>query len=323
MMMSTRRKQHLPALSSLATLAAVCSFAGLAHAQEPALPAGTAGTQGPASSGATELEGQGTMATAEAVEEPAEDVESLDATEFNLGAGGILNTGNSRSLAMTATSNLRIRRSRHQFSANLAGNFGRAATEKGGPWLDTTRNVQGRVRYDVFFAERWSAFLMATMRNDVFQGLDYRLNVDPGVAFYAIPKKNHRLWFEAGYDLQYDIRTNGSILVHDDDGNIVLDGDGNTARALEKTDVNHAARLFAGYVNNINERVNFTTGFEYLQSFLAGERFRMNFDLGLSTQIKERLSLATTFTLRYDNAPLPEVEKLDTITSLQLTYRFF
>ena len=309
--------------ATLGTAALLLGTADLAHAQEPALPAGTGGTQGPATTGSTELEGQGTMATAKEVEELPEDPESLDATEFDLGAGAILNTGNSRSLAMTGTSNFRLRRKMHQASANLAGNYGKAATDKDGPWLDTTRNVQGRVRYDVFFAERWSAFVMATMRNDVFQGLDYRLNVDPGIAFYAIPKKNHRLWFEAGYDFQYEIRTNGAILAKDDAGNIILDDAGNTTRALEKTDINHAARLFAGYVNSVNERVNFTTGFEYLQSFLDGKRFRMNWDVGLSTQIKERLALSTTFTLRYDNSPLPEVEQLDTITALQLTYRFF
>ena len=38
--------------------------------------------------------------------------------------------------------------------------------------------------------------------------------------------------------------------------------------------------------------------------------------------LSQKFSLSTTFTLRYDNNPLPDVEKLDTVTAVNLTYRF-
>ena len=49
----------------------------------------------------------------------------------------------------------------------------------------------------------------------------------------------------------------------------------------------------------------------------------VNWDAALSVVLKKNLSFATTFTLRYDNAPLPGVRRLDTITAVNLAYRFF
>ena len=169
------------------------------------------------------------------------------------------------------------------------------------------------------------AFLQYTGRHDPFQGLTYRMNIDPGFAFYAINKPKHRLWFEAGYDFQYDLREDDARILLDADGNPVLDmnGDPQIDPAIDKFLINHAARLFVGYSNKLSERVSFDTGLEYLQSVIVARRLRLNYLAGLNTQLVERLSLAVTFTLRYENDPLPGIKKLDTITAVSLAYRFF
>ena len=290
-----------------------------AAAQDPAVPAGTTGVQAPASGGATEVEGQGKFATAAAA--PEDDAAKQDVTELTVTAGGLLSTGNARAGAVTGAANFRLRRSIHQFSAVAAGNYGGAAPAKNADVEPNVANVQGRVRYDAFLTERWSAFVMSTGRHDRFQGLAFRLNVDPGIAFYILPKKNHRLWAEVGYDFQYDVRTDDAIIEKDDMGNPVLDAMGNTNRILPKTQNVHAARLFLGYSNRLSEKVSFDTGLEYLQSLLAGNTFRFNWDNALTTQLWGRLSLAATFTLRYENNPLPDVRKLDTITAMNLVFR--
>ena len=51
--------------------------------------------------------------------------------------------------------------------------------------------------------------------------------------------------------------------------------------------------------------------------------FRLIYLAGLNTQIVENFSLAVTFALRYENKPLPTVQKLDTVTAVSLAYRFF
>jgi putative salt-induced outer membrane protein len=299
-----------------------CLFALVALApppppsDDPVLPEGST-KKDPVTTGSTELGGSGQITGATAP--PPK--ESMDATELNLAAGGIFNTGNSRSIAVTGMGKFLLRRSIHQFTAGVAGNYGQAAlASRDDPAtadIDesdirrTVSNVQGQVRYEVFFHERFSAFLMTTARYDEFQGLDLRLNVDPGIAMYAIQQEKHKLWFEVGYDYQLDVRRVEALR----EAEIIAMED------LERIRQNHAARLFGGYTNNLSKYVTFDTGLEYLQSFLIGRWFRFNWVNALSVQINNRFSLATTFTLRYDNLPLPGIQKLDTVTAVLLGVR--
>lgn len=297
-------------------IAAAGLVAALMATEAKAQPTGTA-TQDPASSGNTELDGQGSFATT-----ASPDDEAGDALEWDLSFGALLSTGNARSTAITGGTNFRIRRGKHQFYATFLGNYGRAAADVNSDPVDTVGNLQGRARYDYFFGKRWSAFGMLTARHDPFQRLDLRMNVDPGVAFYAINKAKEQLRFEAGYDFQLDVRDPDSGVEVGPDGSPVYDTQGNFI-PLERTRITHAARLAAGYSNNINEAVTFNTELEYLQSLLEAQRWRLNWVSGFSTVLVKKLSLSATFTLRMDNDPLPGVKHLDTITSANLVYRFF
>ncbi len=300
--------------SLIAAAALAASLAQTVVAEEPVVPAGTA-KKDPTTTGSTDLGGSGQFASAAAA------AEETDITSLNLSFGGIFNTGNARSLAITGLGKFVIRRKIHQFTAAAAGNYGRAAlavrddtTTEGideGRIADTASNVQGQVRYDVFFHPRFSAFLMSTARYDKFQGLDLRLNIDPGVAMYALAEADHKLWFEAGYDFQFDLRSELGR-----DNAEAIDGE-----RPNRTLINHAARLFAGYTNNLSKHVTFDTGFEYLQSVLVGRRFRVNWVNALTVSLTDRFTMGTTFTLRYENQPLPGVVELDTITSLLIGVR--
>ncbi|NVB41221.1 DUF481 domain-containing protein [Pseudenhygromyxa sp. WMMC2535] len=346
---STLPRLVLPTLCGLSLALLAGSALAASPEEDPNVPKGTA-SQSDASSGSTELGTGDKFSTAKQL--PADeaaaaegeagepDPHANDVTEFDIALGGIFNTGNSRAMAGTALTNFRLRRTIHQFTAQAAGNIGAQGMEddNGDPdgYEKSVANVQALARYDVFFAERWTAFLQATVRHDRFQSLDLRLNVDPGVAFYALNKPKHRLWFEAGYDFQYDLRyTEGPEL---DGQQILLDGmgdqvtsevdDGMGGTTTEPTYVdpylvNHAVRLYAGYSNKLSDKVSFDTGLEYLQSVIVAKRFRLNYLAALNTQLFERLSLAVTFTLRYENDPLPDVLRLDTITAVSLAYRFF
>jgi putative salt-induced outer membrane protein len=282
---------------------------------EPAPPAGTA-TKDPATTGSTELAGQGSFGTVAERDEAAG-----DALEWDLSFGALVSTGNARSTAITGGSTFRLRRSRHQVYATFLGNYGRAAVAGGEP-VDTLGNLQGRARYDLFLADRWSLFGMVTARHDPFQRLDLRLNVDPGVAFYVINEKSEQLRLEAGYDFQFDVRDPDTAIAYEADGTPVYDAQGEFVY-LPRTRNTHAARLFVGYANTRSDVFGFASGLEYLQSLLDGQRWRLNWDTSVSAQLVAKLSLAATFTLRLDNDPLPRVEHLDTLSSVNLVYRFF
>ena len=326
-------------LTAAFTLALGTAKEAAAQAPTTAPPTGTVGGQASASSGATNIE-DNKFATAGKVDD-------TDATEAEISAGGLFVSGNARSAALTGGGRFRIRRKIHEFSAGLVGNYAQAGIKQPDNSLKgqvTAGNVQGRVRYDVFFHQRISFFAMVTARHDPFLALNMRLRIDPGFAFFILNKPKHRLWAEVGYDYLLDVRrvrdnadttgcpagTNYVLNVPNVDPALAMPQC--TARPRQST---HSARLFAGYSNTLSEYVTFATGLEYIQGLaplrsLAAEtdggkerlKAWVNWDVALTTSLSKRFAFATTFTLRYDNAPLPGIKKLDTITSFNLVFRF-
>jgi putative salt-induced outer membrane protein len=260
--------------------------------------------QDPASSGNTDVATSGFEAQAVPEEE------AKDAQEANVSLGGMQSSGNSRSLAATMAAQYRLRRRSNQLSALAAANFARSAATPDENMRTTVENYQAKVRYDRFLLERLAVFIATSGRRDRFQGLDLRLNVDPGVAYYFIDEQKHQLWSELGYDLQYDLRNQDSI-----------DAAALQGQTVEKTATQHSGRAFAGYANSLNEAATLTTGVEFLLGLPETERWRLNWDAGLSSKIGGAFSLATTFSLKYDHAPLPGVKELDTTTALSLVYQ--
>jgi putative salt-induced outer membrane protein YdiY len=279
---------------------------GMARAQD--LPQGTA-AQAPATKGSTEVTAQ----KFESVAANSDPEKAKDATDLSIGAGGLLSTGNARLLALTANSQFRLRRVDNQFTAAAAGNYSRTAAT-GKPLETTVQNLQGKTRYDRFFLVDWTAFLGVQARNDKFQGLDLRLQIDPGIGYYFVNDAKHLFWGEIGYDYLHDIRR--------EDDRVVRDAAGlPTGQILDKTSSVHSGRLFLGYDNQLNEAVTFTMGLEFLQGLSSTSTRRFNGDAKLSSKLGAGFSLATTFALRYDNEPLPGKENVDTITALNLVFK--
>lgn len=285
----------------VATLAAgsVVTLSTMVSAQ----PAASVMTHETASAGSVEV-ATNTFAT---VKKP--DAEK-DASEAKIQAGGLSATGNSRSLALTGVASMRVRRSLNEISATAAANYGRSASTPADKMKTSVENYQGKLRYDRFVSDNLALFLAQSGRHDRFQGLDLRLNLDPGVAYYLMDEPKHQLWGEGGYDLQFDIIRDETI----------IDAFA-TGKLIQKTDIRHSARLFVGYRNSISETASFNTGLEYLQGIPETKFWRLNWDAGLNTSISTSFSLATTFSLRYDHQPLSGVKNTDTLTALNLVYQ--
>ena len=302
-------------LSAITTLAVAALWVGDAHAQ----PASGAGAGSPTTSipgetvkantatkGSTDLAKGGFVVGGERKEDDPTYV-----NDVSIGAGGMFASGNARTIALTSVLRTRIRRDEHQFSGAAAINYGRAG-KLGNEIEDTVENYQGLLRYDYFITNDVSLFLQSTARRDKFQGLDLRLNIDPGVAYYFINEKVHRLWGEIGYDLQYDIRREQDRRQKDPN-----------APLLDKTQTLHNARLFLGYENKLRKEVSFMSSIEYLQNFGDLETFRFIADIGLKSNVADHLALATTYTARYENNPLPDIIALDSIASFNVIYSLF
>lgn len=270
-----------------------------AQAQDP-LPEGLR-KQSNATSGKTDVATAGFQGTTAKADEN-------DAALVEVSGGGLVASGNSRQVALTTSAKARFRRSAHQGSAAAAVNYAEAASKDTEGLETSVENLQGLLRYDFFFQDRWSAFLSTSARRDRFQGLELRLNIDPGVAYYLLPQPEHMLWLEAGYDFQHDIRR---------DENRVLPDSG---LLLDKAESRHSARGFAGYSNKLNERVAVDTGLEYIQSVEQSSKWRLNWDVSMTSNIAGRFSTAVALILRYDHEPLPDVKTLDVLTSFNLVY---
>ena len=298
------RPIHIASPSRFRRTLAACAVGGMLALPKLAAAQAPSGVmkQDAATSGKADVASEG-FATA------VDDKKKDDATEAKIQAGALGSSGNSRSLALTSMGTVRARRGANELSAAAAANYGRSAATADAPTQTTMENYQGKLRYDRFVSDRLAAFVSLSGRRDRFQGLDLRLNMDPGLAYYFVQDPKHQLWGEAGYDLQFDIRKNSAIQAAIDNG-----------QYLEKTDVRHSARLFAGYKNNLNDNVQFNTGVEYLQGLQDTKYWRFNWDVGLTAAIATRFALASTFSLRYDNSPLPGIKTTDTLTAVNLVY---
>jgi putative salt-induced outer membrane protein len=303
---------------SILGFAGICLFAsGAAHAQsKETIPAETVKAN-TATKGSTDV-AKGGFATGSTL--PA-DEDPKDVTEASVAAGGLFSSGNARTVAITTNGKFKMRRDEHQFSAALAGNFARAG--KKGEAVDTTvENYQGLLRYDYFLTDHLAVFLQTSGRRDRFQGLDLRYNLDPGLAYYFINTKKQTLRAELGYDLQHDIRREEARVQAP---SAAAPGAPPPAPLplLDKTQTLHNIRAFLGYDNKLYKEVAFVTSLEYLQNVSDLGTYRYVFDVGLKTNVSDKLAIATTYTMRFENKPLPTIEKADSIASVNLVYTLF
>lgn len=294
------RSIQRPALAAF-VLTSATLFAPAAFAQT----AGSLLAAKPAAPATTEVATAGFDKTDVAAAAPTTDV-----TELQLSAGGITSSGNAQMLAMTGSGRFKARRAENQLSLTLAGNYSESAPKPDQDLQTTLQNVQGKARYDRFFGKGFAGFLSLSGRNDRFQGLILRTNLDPGVAYYFVDREKQQFWTELGYDYQFDLRRQAALNAAAQAGTV-----------LDKTQERHSTRLFLGYSGSINSLVGLNTGVEYLQGLPETKYWRMNWDIGVTSAIGSKFSLATTFSLRYDHTPLPTVRNTDTVTAVNLVYQ--
>jgi hypothetical protein len=308
-MFASRRERAVAAL--LLAIAAVVPLASKAGAQAVLT---TTGAQPPDASA---------LVTAQPAPKAVVADKTPTGTTLTVSAGGQQMTGNSRLLAVTGNAVYTRRWTDDAFGASIIGNYGQGAPP-GAAIVETTENAQGRLRYDRYILKHMSLFLIGTGRHDRFQGLDFRLNIDPGLKYLFLDEKTTSLWGEIGYDFQYDIRRDDSLGVVDAMGAPVIDPATGLQEELPKTATDHSGRLFVGFRHAFNEAVILSWGIEYLQSLLASTEHdaRLNYDALFSAKVSKTLSLGFGISARYDAHPLPGKVDMDTSTTISLIYAF-
>ncbi|HJK94095.1 MAG TPA: DUF481 domain-containing protein [Polyangiaceae bacterium LLY-WYZ-15_(1-7)] len=259
-----------------------------------------------------------------------------DETAWALSAGAVINTGNTRSWTANAGSNFRLVRGRHAFGAEWAFNYGRADLPDDGvdDYTDTARNSNLRLRYDLYLTRMDALFVALAHRWDTFAGLDTRLQGQVGYLRNFFREENHRAWGEVGYDITYDNFDPEAIQDPDTASDPMCDpamgapddiADRPAICQADGSQIVHAARVYLGYENALNEHVRFLTGVEALLNLEEPEDLRINYDAALRSTIAGSLQVEIKFKLLYDNVPAlqadgTEREKIDTTTTISLIY---
>lgn len=275
---------------------------------------------------------------AQLTERVNEDRPEEDVTSWALSAGAVINTGNTRSWMLNAGTNFRIVRGRHALGAEWAFNYGRAnlPNDDRDAYVDTVRNSNARLRYDFYLTKLDALFLAVAHRWDTFAGLDTRLQLQGGYLRNFFKESNHRSWVELGYDMTYDNFDPEAIQDPNTAGNVQCDpslgapmnvADRPEICQADTTQLVHAARVYLGYENALNENVRFLTGLEALLNLQEIEDLRLNFDAALRSTIVDSLQVELKFKLLFDNVPALQGdgtsrEKLDTNTTISLIYTF-
>jgi hypothetical protein len=281
----------------------------------------------------------------------AENKKADDSTAVAVNAGAQFVTGNSRLVAITGGGKIELRRGENGFGAALIGNYAEAYTAPvapatNGTWTDTVRNLQGKLRYDRFFGPNFSIFLQATGTHDAFQATTFRLNIDPGVKYLFVNKDKTKFWGELGYDFEFDDNyTDSQGFEQAGAGGRVVDTVSGLPFVIIETNTMHSARAYLGFRHAFNKEVAISAGLEYLQGFggsgdglpnlppgetdLTVERVkldlvrsRLNFDALFTANLGHGLALGAGFTAKYNSAPLPGKENLDTTTTLTLIFTY-
>ncbi len=297
-------------LPSLLAVGALLLSPSIARAQAPT----PMGAEAPPPDAKALVTGPGKPKDAPTIAKP-----SLDETNASLSSGGLITTGNSKTVALSFNGLFDLRRGNNGFLTGMVANYGESSPP-GGVSATSVQNIQGKLRYDRYFVDSLSGFFLATGRHDRFQGLSFRLNMDPGVKFIPFQDDVQKIWLEAGYDFQFDARNAFGKGTETVDGKAAPEG---TPR-LDATRTDHSARAYLGYRRAFNQSVTASTGVELLQSFvktdLGNADTRINFDVNLAAKLDFGFSLGVGFSARYDRLPIAGKEKVDTSTTLSLIY---
>lgn len=245
------------------------------------------------------------------VEDFAKKPDANDAMTWNAAAGAVLSTGNTQQFTGNAGSDFTLVRGPHGFAAKAALVYGIADVNNGLGYEQNAFNINGKLRYDYFFTDMDSLFGAFVYRHDRFAGLDHRLQGQLGYQRFFIRDEKHKFWGEIGYDITED-------RIYQE--NVVVGPPMVTTVFADWIDPVHAARLFVGYDNQLNEAVTFTTGAEFLMNLELPKDTRINWDNKITSKLVGSLSLEVGFLMQFDNVPVPGRKKLDTTTRLNLVY---
>lgn len=247
--------------------------------------------------------------------ETLKEVEEIKKPEAKWSAemGGTLTTGNSDFLAVNGGTNASYRWDQNKLSGQASAALVRSRLDTNGDGrLDDTerqaerewssQKITAEARYDRFFGERNSLYLLAAGERDTFGGYDYALHEQLGYSRVLVDTDATDAVAEVGVDYaQEEFVERVECLPGQ------VDSEGNACVPVEENytidDSFPAARVMVGLSHNFSESVSVSDKVEVLQNLTDSADFRLNNEAVLSVKLNETFSLKVSHRLGFDNVP--------------------
>lgn len=165
--------------------------------------------------------------------------------------------------------------------------------------IKTAERFGTEFRVEYLLSERLYAAGIAGLEKDEFAGIDSRYYLGPGVGYKLLTGPKHFLKGEAGLDFVMEEYTDGS--------------DSDYLRG----------RAFGLYEYSFSEKNKFSQSLELLNDLDDSDNYNVISITAYITAVSDKLSLKTSYEIRYDNQPIPNtLDDTDTILSITLVANF-
>jgi putative salt-induced outer membrane protein len=205
-------------------------------------------------------------------------------------------TGNTDTLSLAGKNEMT-----YLFSENLSGSWIAGAIYNETNGIKETERYYTDLRADYSINDRLYCYGLGSWFQDKFSGFDHRVGIGPGLGYRLLVGPAHFLSVEGGLNYTYENYTDPE---EDDDG--FWEG-----------------RLFTKYEWAFTEKTKFSQRLEYLQSSEESNTWKINSETALITSLTDILALKISYTVLYNNNPLPsELNNTDTIFTTSMVISF-
>ena len=211
--------------------------------------------------------------------------------EKSAALGLTLTEGNSDTLLVTGNLLASRKGERNEISFGVDGTYGEDNDVK------NNETLHGFAQYNRLFTDRFYGYARLDGLHDAIADVEYRFTFSPGVGYYFIKNDQTRLSAEIGPGYIYEKQGD------EERGYFML-------------------RLAEKFEHKFNDKTKVWQSVEVLPEIEDFDNYILNADLGVETQLVEKLALRSYVQDTYDNQPAPGRKKNDIKLVTALVYKF-
>lgn len=163
--------------------------------------------------------------------------------------------------------------------------------------VKNTESYHGFIQYNRLFTERLYGYGRADYLHDSIAALSYRVTLSPGLGYYFIKDDSTRLSVEAGPGFIFEKQG-----------------------GLNKNYV--SLRLAERFEHKFTARTRMWQSLEFLPQVDNFKNYILNGEIGLETDLTDKMSLRTFLQDTYDNVPAPGRKQNDLKLVTAIAYKF-